>query len=454
MRQKIKMSGMQPLFKGILMLIFILLLLIPLNMIRSLINEREDLEETATNEVISGAGGILKFIGPIFVIDFEYEELDSKSVLKTKKGTVYALPDHFDVEGSLTAEYRYRGIYKVPVFNSNLMFSGTFSMPPLKAYPDDARIQSLRMLAGFKNMSGLRNHSELFWGDESIFIKSDKGIVATGPGISSENLKIPENGTSEEFSWSMEIDGGQKVSIAPLGKKSKLLLTGDWPSPSFSGERLPNEREWDDTGFKGYWEIPEVSRPINAYWDSGNEAFGFMDEYALTVTLMNPVGTYQRVQRAVKYGILFLLVPFVVFFLYESLAKIRIHPVQYLLAAAANVVFYLLLLALSEHWGVEISYLTASIAVTLLMGIYTWGLSQKKFISISMPFSTAIAYLWLWITLQSEDYALLIGSIGLFVILASTMIMTRKINWYRQFDANSGQRPASKADEKDQDEEV
>lgn len=453
MNHNMRRIVINPIFKVIIIIITLLILLIPLDMIDSLIRERQGLANEAAREITDGAGGALKFIGPVFILSYEYDDLDSKGLPRIRKGEVYVLPENFTANGVLITEYRYRGIYRVPVYASEFTLSGSFSMPPNGMFPENARLQDARMIAGFKQMNGIREISPLLWNGTPVPFSSELGNPVLGPGIVTDSLPLPPEGSIREFSWTMEIDGGAKMSITPLGRNSELNLSGDWPSPSFGGSRLPDERSWDETGFTSRWRIPEVSRPVNPYWrfeDRSSETYinqyepddeyvidvseGVYDmsKYALTIELLDPISSYRQAKRAVKYALLFLFVPFVVFFLFEYLGKIRIHAVQYLLVAATNVVFYILLLAISEHWELAVAYLSASGAVTLLTGIYTWGITKGRLSSLAMPAATAVAYIWLWATLQSEDYALLIGSLGLFVILALIMILTRKVDWYNQ----------------------
>ncbi len=173
-----------------------------------------------------------------------------------------------------------------------------------------------------------------------------------------------------------------------------------------------------------------MSRPIGSHWDSASEYQPELLSHSLIVELMEPVSTYAMSLRSVKYGALFLLIPFVVFFLFEAFGRARIHPVQYLLAGCTDILFYLLLLAVSEHLGFNTAYMIAALAATVLLSLYALQITGKRAGAAAMPTVLGTAYLWLWITLQSEDYALLIGAIGLFVLVALVMLVTRKVNWY------------------------
>ena len=432
--------GLRSTIKAVIVTVMLLLMLIPLTMIRSLVYERELRADEAARDIIGGAGGSLEMVGPLLILPYEVdvsEELDGKLRHYKRRGEVSLLPEHMSVDGVLDVEYRFRGIYKVPIYTIHLKADGGFIMPGPEVFPDGAvpLTGECRLVVGIADMRGIREATPLMWNEMPVEFGPDVGHPSLGTGIGAGLPELPGSGSVVDFSWSMEVGGGGSVSVTPLGRDSELMLSGNWASPSFQGALLPDERQLDDKGFTARWRIPEVSRPIRPYWDSsdgmapGGNASD-LGVHALRVELLEPVGAYARTERSVKYGALFLLIPFVVFFLFETLRKLRVHPVQYLLAGAADVLFYLLLLALSEHIGFNIAYIAAAAAVTLLISFYARSITGRQASSLAMPIVLTAAYLWLWVTLQSEDYALLIGSTGLFLIVALVMVLTRKVNWY------------------------
>lgn len=427
--------GLRTTFKAATVVVMLLLMLIPLSMIRSLVSEREYRALEAGIEIIDGAGGSLVFVGPLLVLPYEIEvleEYDGQQRRHKRRGEVVMLAEHIIIDGRLEVEYRSRGIYRVPVYRIYLNTDGSFISPDSDIFPDGAIPlgNENRLVVGIGDMRGIKDVSPLLWSGEAVDFGPDAGHPSLGTGIAAAIGPLPAPGTELALSWNMEIGGGGSVSVAPLGRDSELLLSGNWPSPSFQGALLPDERELDETSFQARWRIPEVSRPIRPHWDSADGSETPLGVHSLTVELLEPVGAYARTERSVKYGALFLLIPFVVFFLFETLGKLRVHPVQYLLAAVADILFYLLLLALSEHLGFSLAYISASLAVTLLISFYTRSITGRMASSLAMPLVLIAAYIWLWVTLQSEDYALLIGAIGLFVIVALVMILTRKVDWY------------------------
>lgn len=437
--------GTGPLLKVLIIIAMLLLFLIPLSMTRSLVGERQSLARQAAEDIIDGAGGSLSFVGPLFVVPFEIPPSNPRGTRRVRKGSLAVLPDSLTVAGHAAAEYRSKGIYRVPVYHTGLAVAGRFSIPPREAFPQGAEVDiaGIRLAAGIADMRGIRKIDTLKWGARQYAFGSDTGAFPEGSGIAAGPLEANWNETVD-FSWSMEIGGGGTLSAAPLGRDSELLLSGDWGAPSFGGERLPDEREWNENGFQARWRIPEVSRPILPYWNPEENPVKFhrsqvntqqnnheyLEDYTLDAELLEPLGTYARTERSVKYGALILIIPFVVFFLFEVIGRVRVHPVQYLLAGAADIVFYLLLLALSEHWQFDAAYLAAAAAVTLLLSLYAAEVTPSRRSALAMPGVMAAAYLWLWVSLQSEDYALLIGAVGLFLIIAAVMFVTRKVNWY------------------------
>ncbi len=422
--------------KALVVILIILLLLIPLSMIRSLVGERDSRAYEAEMNIIYGAGGSLVLTGPLMVLPYE---IDGKIHSYNRRGEISLLPEEIRITGRLEVEYRQRGIYRVPVYTAFIDASGYFLMPDSDIFPEGARPlkNEFRLVIGIADMRGIRDVSDLSWNSDSLVLTPDSGLSTLGPGISAliPGSDDDSSGNRAEFAWNMEIGGGGSVAVTPLGRNSELILSGNWPSPSFQGTILPDERELTGTGFSAHWRIPEVSRPVQPWWDSINGPEINPVDYSLGVELLEPAGAYTRIERSVKYAVIFLLIPFAVFFLFEILGGLRVHPVQYLLAGAANIMFYLLLLAFSEHIGFNFSYLIAAAAVILLISFYSGSItgrisSRNRHSAASVPAILSAAYLWLWVTLQSEDYALLIGSAGLFLIIALVMVLTRNVDWY------------------------
>ena len=430
MTEKIKNGPSGSILKMALVVGIILVLLIPLSLIRGLVRERNSLAYEAKEEVMTSVGGMLFLTAPLVEIPYQILEIreDSQRVLHD---SVKIRPDYTDIKIELQSEYRSRGIFQTPVYVALVTVNGVFRMPSELDVSEEAQMDwaEARLLAGISDMQGIRSIEPLRWeSSESQFLPRGQH-ADLGPCIEAP-VFLGKPGEELRFQWTMTVSGGSRVSVVPLGREARLNIEGDWPSPSFSGILLPEDREWGEEGFSAQWTIPEVSRPLPSQWTGSLSSQASLDEFALTVNFLDPVDSYAQVTRLVKYGILFLLVPFIVFFLFELLGGSRIHPVQYMLAGAADVVFYLILLALSEHMRFGWSYALAAMAVVILLGTYAQSVHRKPLVALIMPGVMATAYLWLWVTLRSEDYALLIGAGGLFVMVALVMFLTRKVEWY------------------------
>jgi len=440
---------LKPLFKVLAIVGIILLLLIPLLMLGDLVSDRKSLRDEAAERIVEEVGGELILVGPMLVLPYEHKQIeliDGEEVTLKRRGEIHLIPESFTLRGRLEAEYRSVGIYRAPVFKALMDGSGRISMPGKELYPSDAVPvpEENRFVIGIKNMEGIREISNLRWGTRRVDFLPNSENVSVGHGVSAVvGGVVAGNGDDNEaidFSFDMEISGGRRERFVPLGREAALELSGDWPSPSFLGGLLPSEMEFGDEGFNANWRIPEVSRPFQPHWDSSEAEAIDPAVHGLGVVLLEPVSSYKKTQRLINYGLLFLMIPFAVFFLFETLARLRVHPMQYLMVGIADVVFYLLLLAISEHLGFGKAYLIAAVAVIALISIYTYSIvghtgrknGRPRFpaLALAMPATLGLSYLWLWFTLISEDYALLIGSIGVFAILGLVMLITRKIKWY------------------------
>lgn len=427
----------------------VLLFLIPRSMIQNLVHERENRALEIVDEVVEGFGGSLQFVGPLLSIPWTRSSTDLRGQKILETGQMHVLPEHFEASGELQAHHLNRGIFKVPVYDINLSLSGTVIAPSPQIFPEDVQIHynQAQLIVGIQNMQGIREAEALQWQNQYYDFRPIANNPSVRYGLSSSKLPLPEDGTPVEFSWNMKVAGGLHASFVPLGKNSRLHISGNWPSPSFTGTRLPTERNLDSKNnqFSATWDIPEVSRPIPPYWEAGAEnapnLLGTLhseikhdpnqEKTMISVKLLESIGSYARIIRTFKYSVLFLIIPFVIFLLFELMGALKVHLVQYILASTGNIMFYLLLLSFTERLGFNLAYVIAALGVTALLGMYTWNMSQRLSIRLTMPLVLALTYLWLWIILQSEDYALLIGTTGLFIIIALMMILTRKIDWYK-----------------------
>jgi len=343
------------------------------------------------------------------------------------------LPETLHITGKTESAVRYRGIFQIPVYTLSLAVSGRFSRPdfsPWGTNGDDILWEQSYLSLGISDAKGITAQAVLEWnGDEFSFLPGSGGPSGARPGIHVP-LKQALDGETFEFSFPLALNGSEGVFFTPFGRETKVVLTSDWPAPSFKGNWLPSQRSVNADGFKATWSIPFLGRNYPQQWKTGSSFEEAVGSSQFGVELLAPIDHYRMGLRSVKYAALFLVLTFVTLWLFEILNGISIHPLQYLLLGAGMSVFYLLELSLAEHIGFVTAYLIASSAIVLLIAMYSAVVLKSSIRASIVGVITAGLYGYLYILLRSQDYALLIGSIGLFVVIATIMYLTRKMNWY------------------------
>jgi inner membrane protein len=283
---------------------------------------------------------------------------------------------------------------------------------------------------------------------------ADTALLAGGKALAAPVAFAAKEGRADRsaaVSVALSFNGAESLSFLPMGTDTSVKLAGNWPSPSFNGYRLPAEREVGKEGFTASWLAEESARPLPRVFFSGEDTSPAVMASAFGLDFLIATDVYLQAHRALRYGILFIFIPFAALFLFEALLKLRIHPVQYVLIGMADAVFYVLVLSLSEHMAFRIAYLVAAAAVTVLISLYALGAFKAARKTLLIIPAIAGQYAYLFFALESEDYALLTGTIGLFILIAVTMLATRRFDWYggqagpkRKNDAE-GARPGSAA---------
>jgi inner membrane protein len=437
--ERMNLKG-SPIVKIAFIFIILLIALIPLSMINGLISEREGRNILVKEEIIRGNGGVPSFSGPFLKVPYRYNDVDKdgKRIVRTSR-MIYS-PDQLSIDGDLNTNILYRGIYEVPVFSGTLSMTGIWNPLETLSFPEGKIIEIFWNQAVFvvetSAPKGIRTEPILVWDGESIPLKTDRGtlgfhdtaLIAGLPNVDPIGGKWKD---PVEFSIQFEVRGGQSLSFTPAGLKTDIHISSDWPSPSFQGAILPDFRSVEETGFEAEWRILETGRHFPYSWFSGiNGGYFELHDSDISIAFLDPVNSYLMSTRSVKYGLLFLLLPFLVFFLFEVFTEINVHPIQYIMVGIANIVFYMLLLSLSEHMNFFFAFWLGAVATSILITYYTaFVLRSKKRAGVLFPILLG-AYAFLYFALKSEDYALIIGSIGLFFILAVVMVLTRKVNWY------------------------
>jgi inner membrane protein len=436
MVQKIKDSGKSlSVFRLLFIAFLILLFLIPLGMIRGLIHERQNTRSYAEQDIIERWGGEQIVAGPWIIVPYLVRSRDAEGNLVEHTRHAFFLPDSLRIEGQARPEERRRGIYEVTLYRGELFVSGSFRRPAFENWRVEAADilwEDAVLAVEFPNMRGLTEHVFLTWNGREIPFQAGQGELGLFPGEIRAQLPSLEDAPQRElnFFFSLTLQGGRSLSFLPVGEETSISLTSPWPSPSFCGAFLPSSHALKDASFEAYWYVLSLGRSYPQSWIGGDIDPQALYDSSFGVELMTPVDTYLKSLRSVKYGILFIFLPFLAFFLFEVSGRVRVHPLQYLLVGFANCLFYLLLLSVSEHLSFDWTYLAAALATTGLCTIYAAAVLRHRLRGLLMAPLLGSAYLFLYALLQSEDYALLIGSLGLFAILAAVMIGTRRVDWY------------------------
>lgn len=416
-------------FKLVVIGFLIIVLLIPMQMIRKLISEREYTRQAVVEEISSKWARAQTINGPVVTVPYKYTYKEDD---KTKTAIEYAhfLPEELNIKGNLLPEERYRGIYKVIVYNTNLEISGkfnNFSFDRWRIKPADILWDEAYLSIGIPDMRGINKSINVELNDEIYPV--DPGIRSNdiaGSGVSAP-IKINGTDTVYNFKFNLDLKGSETLSFIPLGKATSVKVESPWATPSFTGSFLPDSRDINESGFVANWTVLHLNRNYPQQW-LGSKYNVYDSKFG--VDLLTPVDHYLKSERAIKYAIMFIALTFLVFFFTEVLNKKRIHPIQYLLIGISLIIFYTLLLSLSEHISFGLSYLIASIAIITLIGLYTKSAVNKTRITLAVIAVLVTLYVFLYTILQLEDFSLLMGSIGIFIALALVMYLSRKVDWY------------------------
>lgn len=449
-------------FKVFVVAVLTLFLLIPLSMISSLIYERLDTKRDAELEVTSKWSGEQIITGPIIVIPY-FQEIKLKDKHELLRKSLLILPSEMDVLADAKVEKRKRGIYDVSLYRSNIEISGLLSFENLSKTgiePEQLYLNEARVIMGISDLKGIR---------ESVIMRLGNKEYNFEPGIPVENLYTDINPTYDKynyqrvaqstspnfstgllsaglnvkldsilvnklseksipFSISLQLNGSQGLFIVPIGKTTKAIVTSDWSTPSFGGDFLPKSHDVTDSGFNAKWKVIDLNRSFGQTVDANNAtAINQMASSAFGVKFIQSVDQYQQNKRSIKYAILIILLTFVVVFFIEVLKKKKVNPFQYLLVGLALVLFYSLLLSLSEIWGFNLAYIVAAIMTTGLIVLHLSSILKNRKLGMFIGALLTFLYVFVFILIQMESYALFVGSIGLFCILAVIMYFSKKL---------------------------
>jgi inner membrane protein len=421
------------------------LLHIPLWMTHGVLRERQNYQAQAIDEICNVWGGPQRITGPILAVPYTYKGSVTRTKLVANQwvqvdepgvcsAVAYFLPEDLRVDGAVEPEIRRRGIYDAVVYTARLKFTGAlrpdFGAAGIEAEKIDW--EKARVLFGASDLHGLRSLSALHVADkESAFEAADGGANSLLPLAA--NVSVTGAGKFD-FTFDVVLQGSGNVTLAPVGKNTTTVLRSPWRDPSFTGAWLPIERHVAADGFTAEWKVAPFSRGFPQSWTSRVTTTGDItkkiDAAAFGVRFARGIDSYSMVERAQKYGVLFFVLVFAVFFLFEVTAELRIHPLQYAMVGAALCLFFLGFLALTEFWTTATAYAVAAGVCTALVSAYSWSFLRAGWRTLVVLVGLITTYGYLYFVLQSQDYALVAGTLALFAALALAMFCTRRINWY------------------------
>mgnify|MGYP000896892065 CR=1 FL=1 len=417
-------------------LVIALLLLIPATMIKFMIMERENIQKEAIQEVSSKWAEAQTLRGPFLSIPYyryarEVSGKDTASRVVYIKDYLHFLPDQLNISGNIFPEKRNRGIYDIVVFNSTIDISGTFQKINLENFDISAgnvMFDKAELVLGINDLRGLEEVVELDWNQQkSGFNPGTPSQDIVKSGINARISIDPNDSTQYHFSFRLELKGSQWLYFTPVGKVTDIHIASEWPDPGFNGAFLPDARTVTEQGFEAHWRVLHLNRNYPQSW--AGSAYS-IETSAFGIDLLLPVDNYQKSYRSIRYAILFIGFTFLVFFFIEALNKTLIHPVQYILVGMALIVFYTLLLSLSEHLNFNSAFIVSVLSTLILIAGYVKAILRSWKLVGLITGILALLYAFIFVMIQLQDYALLIGSMGLFFILGLVMYLSRKIAWY------------------------
>jgi len=403
---------------------------IPTYFIMGLVKERKDRQAEAVEDISSKWAGKQTISGPVLMVPYMTFVNTDKGIPSQVKHNLYFLPAKSDVKTVVYPEKRYRGIYQVIVYRSEVSISGKFdslAWRQLKIPGQDLVWSEAAVLFGIEdNIRGINEDLVINWaGTDLLFNPQPAGLSGMQDAFMAP-VSLTEEDASQEHNFTMKfsMNGSQQLLVAAGARENKIEMSSSWPDPSFTGVKLPDQRDVNEQGFTASWKF--MNRSVPQVWDNN---FYDLSAISLGADLLIPVDSYNKTERSVKYALLCIILTFSAFFLIESIYKKYLHLVQYGLAGLALVLFYTLLLSISEYTGFNIAYLVAGVAT---IGLVTWfvgSIMKSSKLAAFIGFVLAVVYGYIFSIIQLQDYALLMGSVGLFLALAIIMYFSRKLQW-------------------------
>ncbi len=421
----------------------LVILLIPLEFVKSLIQERALRQVEVVNEINNKWGNEVVLSGPILKVPYKTYKEERIFIEKTKSyqtvtetiiKEAYLFPDDLNINSMVkTKEKPLKiGIYESIVYTADMEIDGHF--PPIDFTdadidPKDILWDKISVLIKTSNLKGIRNTLEVKLGEQTLAMspRYSQNYMTTVESKPAENIS-EENNAPLPFSFNLKVNGSESLQFIPIGKETTAKMESDWKSPNYMGKYIPEDgsRVANKDGFKAAWKVLQINRQFEQKFYNQLPS---LNEFAFGTKLIIPVDEYQKSERTAKYGFLVIGLTLLVFLLIQIASKIYIHPFQYVMIGLALVMFYTLLISITEHSSFLKGYAAASGAVLGLITIYSKVILKGIKFPLLIFASLASLYGFIYVIIQLENYALLVGSLGLFAILAIVMFASRKIDW-------------------------
>jgi inner membrane protein len=426
-----------------------LMLLIPIRLISGLVRERKAQQADVLREVADSDSGRQRIVGPLLTIPYRVRSVVHEDTYVSVNGVtttvphdkdvftdhaVTLLPTSLTVDTQVTTETLYRGLHRALTFTADARLVGTFDINLAELAGDaSVTVGEPFLSVGISDVRGIRNTPRVDWEGKTLTFEPDSKLSLYATGI---HAPIPgfdgKRAATYHFALPLQLLGTDALEFVPVGKDTRVKIASKWPHPSFYGRSLPTHRDVKEDGFTADWQTSWFNTNLNrAVQEAIDGAKLLPTDHDFGVRFIQPVDEYQQTERALKYAILFVLLTFTGFFLFEILKNLQIHPMQYALVGAALAMFYLLLIALSEHIAFATAYLLSSLACVALNTFYLAHVLQHWRRGVAFGALLGMLNATLYALLQSEDNALLLGALLLFGALAAVMVLTRRLDWYQ-----------------------
>ena len=413
--------------------VLIFICLVPSFFVWILLAERTNRQDEAKREITSKWGTSQVIAGPILSLPYYKATIDPQGFKHESSGVFNVLPQKLNHTAIIDPEVRSRGIFDAIVYTTKIDGQGAFAMPDLQhasIKSSDIQWDKAYVAVAISDTRGIIQEVTLQWNGSSIpFQPGSKNTIAGESGIHAF-VPLDTSKKSFDFAYSLGVRGSEQLEFLPFGSETSVEVKSRWNSPSFTGAYLPDERDVAD-GFSAHWSVSSFGRSYPQQWVDREVDQQNLLNSRFGVSLIQQVDFYTKINRTVKYAVMFIAITFMAFFLFEVLSKLRIHPFQYLLVGFALALFYLLLLSFSERFGFLAAYIISTLATIGLITAYCAKVLRAHTKALIVSGLLFLLYSYLYVIVQLEDLALLYGSILLFVLLALTMYITRNIDWYK-----------------------